>query len=583
MREPAHYLPALKTTRLPKRLLFLDCESTETRHLGTWAQTWKGGALGSTHWTSKKGLRKDQDQVFSTSAELWIEGDSRIRARHRTVLFCVDLPTQLRVSRALVELPVHGWTLTQISLDRQAGWAQFRHGERSLVCSDILSWMPSFTLNAGTPLERIRQLRETVIEILEWIERENLGSFKPTGSGQSYAAFRRRFMPIKPLVHDSEGLLAIERRAMWTGRAEAWRHGHLTEGPYYEYDLQTAYAAIAATCDVPSVYESVITNHGGNLNVKIGGQRTSLYHVRVATDIPVIPIARADRILWPIGRFDAWLWEPEYNLAHKYATIETIYGVHVYRTAPTLRPFAQWVLDRLEAGESSDTRIIQKVVKHWTRCMIGRLSMRYRKWEKFGTVEDPDLALVTYIDIDEDTSTDLLCVGHDRLLLTDVIESADSLPQITGWIMSECRRRLWELMRAAGLEHVVYVDTDSIIVDNHWAATALLNVATEYGWPIARKGEYGSLTIEGPRNISVDQTRRTAGIPLSATRVGSSHYEGSVQRSLAESIRAGELDRVAQTNRRFVMGGIDLRRQHLPNGLTEPYRIEEENVQSRDY
>ena len=92
---------------------------------------------------------------------------------------------------------------------------------------------------------------EAVGHLLEWLDGNHAGTFRPTGSGQYHAMWRRRWLPEKTvLIHGDEVALERERVAMWTGRAEAWRHGKVA-GPLYEHDLNLAYCRIAACYPVP--------------------------------------------------------------------------------------------------------------------------------------------------------------------------------------------------------------------------------------------------------------------------------------------------------------------------------------------
>jgi hypothetical protein len=280
------------------------------------------------------------------------------------------------------------------------------------------------------------------------------------------------------------------------------------------------------------------------------------------------------RTVWPVGAFDTWLYDPELRLALQYCNDIKIHTTYIYNRAPALKEFCTWVLDGLEPQAQIYGLVPKRVLKHWSRCLVGRLGLRYRAWEKFGTSPEPDLRLVTYIDVDEGTSTDMLCAGHDRFVLADMSESIDSLPQVPGWVMSECRRRLWEAMLDVGLANVVYVDTDSIIADMR---------GTQVGWDErlgasavrwGRKGDYSRMVVHGPRNLVCEDARRVSGLPLRARQVAPLEFTGQVMRSIKESMRAGELDRVTQIPRKFVLDAPDLRRQHLPDGTTAPFEVQ---------
>lgn len=593
-RDPAHYLKALKTTQTPKRLLWLDCATRTTKQTGMWVEQWNGAALGTTHYTRSKGQRKDTMRPFHEPLDLWHAADTFCTQR-RTVLFAYDLATQLRVSQGLLCLPQLGWHLDKIVLERTAAWARFTEGDRSLMMCDLRSWCPvefgtlasdvgladaharefEAGSNYGVDVAQWRAyvVRDCALQILNWIEGENLGQFRPTGSGQSFSAYRRRFMQHRLLVHDDTERLTCERAAMWTGRCEAWRHGTLTNGPFVEYDMHAAYCTIGRDCDVPTVAASRHVKPSVARLTAWMKRYAVLAHVTVNTDIPCVPTRMGGRTVWPVGTFDTWLYDPELRLALKYANTVTPHTTYLYHRAPALQQFCGYVLEGLAPQTQVYGLVPRRVMKHWSRCLVGRLGLRYRAWEKFGTSPIADLRLVTYIDVDEGTSTDLLCAGHDRFILADMSESLDSLPQIPGWVMSECRRRLWEAMIDVGIRNVVYVDTDSIMVAGTHDTVAHRFTYRDPSVKWVRKGEYSRVTVHGPRNLVCEDARRVSGLPLRARQVAPLEFTGQVMRSIKESMRAGELDRVTQIPRKFVLDAPDLRRQHMPDGTTAPYEV----------
>lgn len=595
-RDPAHYLKPIVSTNTPQRLLWLDCATRPTREMGLMVQRWGGAALGTTHWTSRRRERKDTTKWYGDMPLLWQAVDDYCVRRRRVILFAYDLATQLRVSGGLLQLPALGWSLDNIVLERTSAWARFIDDDRSLLMCDLRSWCPVEFGTIANDIDtvdhkarliradenylkdkhtwRAHIVREAVLQILNWIEGEGLGPFRPTGSGQSYVAYRRRFMSHKLLVHDDMQRLDAERAAMHTGRCEAWQHGKLARGPYVEYDMHAAYATIARDCEVPIVANQEIRRPTLKGVIKAMETSSVLANVTITTDVPIAPARLNERTLWPVGTFRTWLWDPELTLALTYASKVEVHHVYRYTKAPALHKFSDYVLTGMGDQTVVYGRVPQRVLKYWSRCLVGRLGLRYRTWEKFGTNPDPDLRLVTYIDVDEGTSTDLLCAGNDRFILTEMRESLESLPQIPSWVMSECRRRLWEAMLDNGLANIVYVDTDSLIVGAllgghvpEWAPFGTRDL-----WGI--KGRYRSMNIHGPRNYTADNARVIAGLPKTARQVAPLEFTGQVMRSVKESMRAGQLDCVASIPRRFVLDAPDLRRQHLPYGATAPFEVQ---------
>lgn len=594
-REPPHYLRPLKSTTTPDRLIWLDCATTTTKERGAYVKRFECAALGTTHWTSTKRERRDVMTVYRDPVELWWAVNRFCTKGKRVVLFAHDLATQIRTSKAMLFLPKFGWSLESIVLERTAAWASYRDDKRSLLLCDLRSWAPvelgaiasdlthgsvrGFEANAGPDflpdvcMQRAQCVRDAMLQIFAWIEGENLGPFRPTGSGQSYSAYRRRFMREPLLVHDDTARLAAERLAMHTGRCEAWRHGKLEPGPFVEYDMHAAYCTIVAGCDVPTVARTPIWQPTPARVKRAMESYAVLAHVTVTTDVPVLPTRLGGRTLWPTGTFDTWVWDPELRLAFDHCREVKVHEAYRYVRGPALREFGGWVLDGIKPQTQIYGLVPRRVLKHWSRCLVGRLGLRYRTWTKFASQPEIDLRLHTYLDVEEGVSSDMLVAGHDWLLLTDMHEALESLPQVPSWVMSMCRRQLWCAMERAGIDRVVYVDTDSMICTADQYVDELFRSDVTYGshWNI--KGTYSRMVIHGPRNLVCEDARRVSGLPLTARQTAPLEFTGQVMRSIKESMRAGELDCVAEIPRTFHMNATDLRRQHLPDGQTRPYHV----------
>lgn len=502
----------------------------------------------------------------------------------------------MRLSQMLTHLPAAGWNIDRIVLERTASWCLLRKDKRSLMCCDLQAWVPrewaTIVADVGAwtdgdakslagpslPAKQVQiraeTIRDAVLQIFNWIEGENLGAFRPTGSGQSFTAYRRRFGEHRLLVHNDVARLQAERTAMYTGRAEAWRHGALRSGPYVEYDLHAAYATIGRDCEVPTIARGELRSPTIERVRRAMDRFAVLANVTVSTEVECVPFGAGGRTLWPVGTFASWLWDPELKLVFDYAEKVTVNHAYTYVRQPALSSFCTWVISGMEGQTQIYGLLPQRVLKHWSRALVGRFGLRYREWIKFGPLDPPDVRLVTYHDLDDGTDTDMLYAGTSRMLLGDQVEARESMPQIPGWIMSECRRRLWDSMTYVGLEHVVYIDTDSIIVRDYpsFTATFMGRDADSAAW--VRKGTYDRMTIHGPRNLEVGHSRRVSGLPLSARQTAPLEFTGEVMRGVKHAMRAGELDRVVSLPRTFHLSAPDLRRQHNPDGSTSPFRIE---------
>jgi hypothetical protein len=538
----------------------------------------------------------DYPVAVDTPEQLWafIAGarlDNRLM-----VVWAHNLSFDLRVSEALRWLPVNGYALEAIVLEKTASWASFTSPHGDLTVCDLHSWLPCPLERVASALGRSRHKvkyvsadRQTLIahcrndtlitseavgRLVEWLNSNNAGSFRPTGSGQSHAMWRRRWLPVKTvLAHGDEVALERERTSMWTGRAEAWRWGKVT-GPLYEHDLNLAYCRIAADSAVPVK----LVQRTGRTTVEtyLASLRryAVLADVTICTDLPIVPTSEDGRVFWPVGTFHTTLWEPELMQVIESGADVTIHRTWRYTTAPVLAPMAEYIIEHLEDSDAATDRVIKLMLKHWARTLVGRCALRYREWDDYGTVGAMGLSLSTLFDADTGDMTELLQVGYRIMELTDLAEADSSVPQITGWVMSKARANLWAIMCAAGFSELYYVDTDCVIVSLAGHRNLEAWAAPPPGTVLVPKSTYTEGHIYGPRNLTLGGERRLSGVPKRAIRTGELRFNGEVWAGLRASLESKRHNEVAVLPRDFDVDDGDPRRLHVMHGYTQPFRLE---------
>lgn len=589
---PAHYVRPNETTRLPRCHVYLDCEARVEAVPKGEVQTFRLAVAAHDCRRSKDGKPKATEWAgFGDPEELWRWVSDRCRKRHRTILVAHNLAYDLRVSGAFLHLPALDWELKAVRLDGAQAWAVWRRDGATLTMVDTMAWLPTGLDRIGAMVELHKPelpddpddeaawagrcvadvviVREAWRRLLAWIEREDLGNWKPTGAGQAWAAFRHRFYTHRLLVHDDSGAREAERRAAWTGRCEAWRWGQQRGGPFTEWDMEAAYCRIARDCEVPTRLVGHLTRLPRVGWRVLGRRRAVLARCTVETEVPVVPTLVDGFITWPVGRFESLLWDTELALAEDEGARVAVHEAWVYQRAPALREFASWVLGVLEAPEGEVDPVERTAVKHWSRALVGRFGARWSSWEEWGDAPFADLSLGTVHDVGAGETFRMLHLGYQLLRDSAERDSPDAMPQVMSWIMAECRRRLWLLLGAVGWEHVVYCDTDSVIVDRAGdERLRSLGVAS-----LRVKGRWRDLEVLGPRQLVLGHELRASGVPRGARRVGEHEWRGEVWPALGSSIARGEADRVRVTERTVRIEGRDRRREHLAGGLTAPWRV----------
>ena len=581
---------------MPPRMVALDTESRSKRTGKAETQTWRVGC--AIRWrTDLVASDHAEAAVFDDALSLWRWIDSYCRKETRTVVWAHNLGHDVRITSAMTILPSLGFEMEWCNLSQNVSCMVWHSDHGTLVLADTYTWLPQqlsamapgvglvkFTMPPGNANDeawasycmRDAQIVYRVVrEIIAFIKAEHLGNWQPTGAGMAYSMWRHRFMDHKVLVHDDEGALAAERKAMHTGRAEAWRHGEIWSDKWTEVDMRNAYLTIARECDLP---RKLLYHSGAITNSQLASLCKTLRVVgrcEITTDVPSVPYHNGERTLWPTGTFTSWLWDTEIQCAIRYGATVKIREIYAYARGPVLKAWANWITGILRDQDSAVSPIVRTYLKHSSRAFIGRLSLKTPSWELFGDNITGETGISYMLDCDTGQKHRLMHVGSRTYIEMDSRESRDSVPMITSWIMAECRVRLWDAMNAAGLEHVAHVDTDSLITDSAGLAslTAALRGALADAWQV--KGAWSRLAVYGPRHYYRGRQRVISGVPVKADEIAPGRFEGEKWASFALDMQAFGDGQVTTWHDTWTAKRSDPRRKDRPGvaGMTDAYEV----------
>jgi hypothetical protein len=378
-------------------------------------------------------------------------------------------------------------------------------------------------------------------------------------------------MPYPILVHGHEDVLEAERAGMHTGRAEAWRWGQIKGEKLWEYDWSNSYPRIARDCELPQAYFGTVATPSFESLETLWGKYSVLADVEVTTDTPCVPASHNGRELWPTGVFRTTLWDPELRLLREAKASVRVFRAWLYKRAPILRDWSEWILSSLYDATGTVEQWKKLILKHWSRSLIGRFGMRYRRWEEFATVADSRITIGISHNRDVGTTTELMQVGTKIFQLSDYQEVSDGCPQITGYIMSEARAKLWRVCSTIGPDNVFYMDTDSLIVNHagHFQIQRREGIGDFGG--LRTKATYTSARIYGPRSAIFGDKPSVSGMAKNSQKMAPDKWLAELWRGCKESIARGEPNSVAISNRMFTLRYNDNRRAFSANGRTVSY------------
>lgn len=534
-------------------------------------------------------------ETFDDPDLLWGAVATWCGASGRTVLWTHNLGYDSRIADVFSILPARGWTLVAHNLTPRGMWLVWIKGRATLCMVDSASVLPTTLAAIGKtvrmgkrPLPRpgsggvglfsrcwqdVAILREAITQYLTWLEAEDLGNWQMTGAGQAWATYRHRFLHSGLVIHDDAEALAAERRAMWTGRCEAFWRGEIGYQVVHEWDFSLAYGRIASTVDVPVRLVGPLPDDADAL-AYLGSRTTGvLADVTVTTGMPVVPASVDGGVAWPVGTFTTTLWDVEIQAAIDAGATVTVHRGWLYRKAPALREWAQWLIGvaQSQTGDDGDWRYF--VSRHQLRALIGRLAMTHTDWEEWADSPTPNVLSCPVYDADTGETYRTVHIGHQVWRDRGQKEWEHSMPMVTGYVQAVGRVWLWHLLSEMPPGAALYCDTDGVLATDQFLPD-LQEIADRHPeWGLRLKRSWQGFAVWGPRQIRTGPQVRVSGLPRDATRIDRHRFTGEIWESVSASLVTGNTDRVRTRDRTWQIRGVDRRRDGPGVGWTRPIRI----------
>ena len=601
-----HWIKGNKTERIPHRWIVADTESRTAETLDGECQTLRCAV--AVRWRDDLVTGEHEEWAeFDDAGQFWRWVIAWTYTHGRTCLAFHNAGYDCSILDAFTWLPALGCELVWCNLDRDVSVITWGTPGGTLVIWDTYTYTGA-GLDALAPLVGIAKPRlpaqaadeelwlarcradvaitaAVVRELLAFIRREHLGNWQPSGAGMGYTTWRHRFYTHKVLVHDDTDALAAERMAMHAGRAEAWWHGEAPGGPFTEWDMSMSYCRIAAECLLPAKLWDTEVRPSRRVHEWALDHWRVLAVVECETEVPSVPARHEDRVCWPVGRFWTVLWDTELALLREFGGRYRVAQQWRYTRKPVLAEWARWSMEMCGLGSPAIGEVARTWVKHQSRATIGRMGLRNASWERWSANWMRDYTGISYLTEPGRDTTRLMHVGGSVWRESERAEAQQSVPQVTSWIMSESRSRLLRAAAAAGVERVLHLDTDSLIVTA--AGDRALQTAIAAGLPGGwrPKHRWRSLEVTGPRHYRTPGRRQVPGVPLRAEETEPGTFRGEVWDSLARSLAEGRTGEVRVRDRTWRPGRVDHRRPYRGevNGPALPIELgpgseEEPNV-----
>lgn len=533
-----HIVKTNKGTQQPNNIIWFD---TETKHHTAisgkqYHYLWFGWAVHQRRYEGENWSPEDWFR-FTTIEQFWDWVLDKTRDKTRLYIFSHNGGFDLPVVDAFLELPYRGYLLHSAIADSPPLVLTWKSGSRTIKFVDTLNFwrMPLAEIGKSIGKSKIAMptpsasrkkwdeygkqdveiIRCIVLSWLTFLRANDLGGFAPTLASQAMNAYRHRFMPIPIYITDRTRALELDRESYLGGRTECFKMGE-HKGKYFLLDVNSMYPSVMFTEEYPNKLLGTYNNVTRQELSRWFINKAVVARVIIETDEPVYPIVKDDRLVFPIGTFNATLAGPELEYAHKAGHIKEIGLTNVYEKGPLFREFvAYFYTKRIEARLAGD-EVNSWLFKILINSFYGKWGQRGRRFEYDSDCDPSEIDVWEDYDVETDTITRWRSFGGIVQKFINEGESRESFPAIASYVTSFARLKLWQAINKAGRQNCYYCDTDSIVV-NQTGLDNLSDLIDEHSlgfWKVEK--QLKRLLIHGPKDYEFDEVKKVKGIRKNA-------------------------------------------------------------------
>lgn len=568
--KPFHYLSKNEKTIMPAHIICFDTE-TETKDN---KQTLK---CGWAFYCKLEGNRitREKKIFFTTTREFWNFILSYNYKNSKVYIFAHNTQFDFMIIGGSLELQKYNLYIDSHFIDNGNFIMSVKEKDKinskkhyegcNFLFLDTMNYVKKSLLSIGEMigLEKMtidfnncsfdelkkycyRDVEITQKFILNWIDflKDNdLGNFKYTLASQSFSSYRHRFMKTEIGIHNIKKAIELERLSYRGGRNEVFKFGKEYS---YIYDVNSMYPFVMACNRYPTKIIGFYQNGNiGSIERAIKRGFGIIADLEIETKENFIGIKR-DRLIFPIGKFRAYLTDPEIEyLLKSGGKILKVNSYCIYEMDYIFKDFVNFFYNERLKARDDNNLIKSEMFKIILNSLYGKFGQKINNWIELGLYDykTENDRIDTVYNTDTKTYTILKYYGGKIFKSDGYIEGYNSLVAIPSFVTSYSRIYLYELMKIAGIENVLYCDTDSLFLNvdghNNMLKSDLIDDKKLGYLKLEKKG---NINIFGCKDYNFNKVRKTKGVSKNARVLSKNKFEYTQFSKIKTSLRKGLLD-----------------------------------------
>lgn len=502
-------------------------------------------------------------------------------------LYAHNLGYDLQITSLVRALIDRGWEIRRYITDNPPTLITLRRGKHAINIIDTFNYFQASIKKIGQSLGLVKGeidyyaetdqrawlayayrdveiLSEYLYRFILFLHDHDLAPLAPTIAGQAFRSYRYRFMPGPIPLHRDAEALSVERQGYMGGRVECFRLGCFEGVTIYKLDINSMYPYVMSSYEYPIIYLGQRSGLDRSKLVDLMAKYYVIADVEVSINVPLIPVRHGVKLIFPIGQFRAVIHHAELDRVMRYGSVIRVYRVFVYKRGDLFSQYVEFFYRIKQDADRNGDQVRRQMAKMFLNSLYGKFGERGHVdiYEEAQGSDDGHERIRGY---SERLGREVMITRLGGKTITTLVDGEGfySYPAIAGAVTSYARAYLADLILTAGLDHVYYVDTDSLFVD----ADGLYNLRNYLSQSdlglLKIEGKTDRLILYGPKDYVFGDEVKLKGVPKSAQALGDNRYQYKQFRGLKEWERSGMpaevivTDRVKTLSRRYDKGRVE--------------------------
>jgi hypothetical protein len=247
--------------------------------------------------------------------------------------------------------------------------------------------------------------------------------------------------------------------------------------------------------------------------------------VLIDTDVPIYPIKRNNKLIFPVGRFRTSLCSHSLKEAIERGHLKEVTKVAMYSPAIIFDKYVDYFYSLRSEYKEAGLPILDRLCKIMLNSLYGKFGQKktlidwQEDFEPPATWREETLDLVT-------GQKEITYKMFNKIIReVGETDAKNSFCAISAHITDAARVLLWRILEGIGLDRVLYCDTDSVKIRSSDFEKIKYPINNQALGALKVEDTFEEFEILGPKTYITENKRVMKGVPVSAKMLDHYRYQ----------------------------------------------------------